>query len=800
MMNGESKRKIDGLRDLLVGKLPVPTDQVKQITLGLIYKFMGDMDEQNRELGGGSFFSGEYAQYAWKHLLEPSLSAYERTAFYAEGLEKMSLNPGIPQLFRDIFKGAFLPFRDPAIVDRFLKGLNEFTYTHSEDLGDAYEYLLSIMGAQGDAGQFRTPRHIIDFIVACVQPQKDDRILDPACGTAGFLVSAYKYILRENTLPDSGHAGSALTSAERKRLTGNFTGYDISQDMTRISLVNLYLHQFSDPRIFEYDSLTSLDRWTEVFDCILTNPPFMSPKGGIQPHNRFGVKSSRSEVLFVDYILEHLSPGGRAGVIVPEGIIFQSGNAYKQLRRKLVEEGYLYAVVSLPAGVFQPYSGVKTSILLIDRRLAQKAKDILFLKVEADGFDLGATKKPIEKNDLPACIEQIKMFRKSVDYGEKHKKFDQDKKFVIEKDKIINSQDLSLNSDRFISIEINKNNKWPLVSISDVCEILDKFRKPVEKSVRKKGPYPYYGATGIVDFIDQYIFDEKLVLIGEDGAKWGKGDKTAFIVEGKCWVNNHAHVLRPDRSKVLDELLVHMLNEMDFTPFITGITVPKLNQEKLGIIKIPLPPLELQRQLVAEIEGWQKVIDGARQVVANWKPEIKVEQGWKKVKVGDVCEILDKFRKPVEKSLRKKGSYPYYGATGIVDYVDEYIFDEKLVLIGEDGAKWGKGESTAFIIEGKSWVNNHAHVLKPNRSAILDEWIVYIINEMDLTPYITGVTVPKLNQEKLREILVPLTALEDQTKIVHEILEQQKGVDACKQLIAVHEAKIRARIREVWGE
>jgi len=200
-MNGEIKRRIDHLRDLLVGRIPMPTEQVKQITLGLIYKFMSDIDEQNRELGGSSFFFGDYQQYAWKHILDHSLSAYERVVLYSEGLEKMSLNPNIPQLFRDIFKGAFLPFRDPAIVDQFLKGLNEFEYQHSEDLGDAYEYLLSIMGSQGDAGQFRTPRHIIDFIVAAVEPQKEDRMLDPACGTAGFLVSAYNTFSNRTSCP-----------------------------------------------------------------------------------------------------------------------------------------------------------------------------------------------------------------------------------------------------------------------------------------------------------------------------------------------------------------------------------------------------------------------------------------------------------------------------------------------------------------------------------------------------------------------------------------------------------------------
>ena len=208
-------------------------------------------------------------------------------------------------------------------------------------MGDAFEYLLSVLDSQGDAGQFRTPRHIIDFIVAVVDPKKEDAILDPACGTAGFLISSYKHILAA-TAGDDGR--SALSPDDLEKLADNFTGYDISPDMVRLSLVNLYLHQFADPHIHEYDTLTSQDRWNEYADVILANPPFMSPKGGIRPHNRFSVKAKRSEVLFVDYMAEHLKPNGRAGIIVPEGIIFQSQTAYKQLRKMLVEE-YLVAVV-----------------------------------------------------------------------------------------------------------------------------------------------------------------------------------------------------------------------------------------------------------------------------------------------------------------------------------------------------------------------------------------------------------------------------------------------------------------------
>jgi type I restriction enzyme M protein len=453
-----TKRRIDTARDILVGKVPDPKSQVEQITIALIYKFMDDMDAEAEELGGKrKFFAGDYSRYGWAKLMRSGLGGHETLNLYAEAIAKMPENPGIPALFRDIFKNAYLPYRDPETLRAFLKIIDEFTYDHSERLGDAFEYLLSVLGSQGEAGQFRTPRHIIDFIVAVVDPKKHETVLDPACGTAGFLISAYKHILAANRLnmdgqdrqdgmegqgqvktgspnsplpTDSSRSSlvpsktlsspssssscssctslfSTLTPEEKGRLAANFKGYDISPDMVRLSLVNLYLHGFTAPHIYEYDTLTSLDRWNEYADVILANPPFMSPKGGIRPHNRFSVQSRRSEVLFVDYMAEHLTPGGRAGIIVPEGIIFQSQTAYKQLRKMLVED-YLWAVVSLPSGVFNPYLGVKTSILFLDKTLSRKTDEVFFVKIGSDGFDLGAQRRPVERNDLPEAAEALK--------------------------------------------------------------------------------------------------------------------------------------------------------------------------------------------------------------------------------------------------------------------------------------------------------------------------------------------------------------------------------------------------------
>ena len=404
MLDTDTKRRIDTARDILVGKVPDPKSQVEQITIALIYKFMDDIDGQSEELGGKrTFFAGDFARYGWPKLVRSGLGGFEMLSLYAEAITRMPENPGIPPLFRSIFSNAYLPYQEPETLRAFLRIIDEFTYDHSERLGDAFEYLLSVLGSQGDAGQFRTPRHIIDFIVAVVDPKKDETVLDPACGTAGFLISSYNHIKNANT-DDRSH--DTLTPDEHRRLADNFRGYDISPDMVRLSLANMYLHSFPAPHIYEYDTLTSDDRWNDYADVILANPPFMSPKGGIRPHNRFSVQSRRSEVLFVDYIAEHLTTTGRAGIIVPEGVIFQSQRAHTRLRKTLVEQ-YLVAVVSLPSGVFNPYSGVKTSILILDRTLARRADRIAFFKVENDGYDLGAQRRPLDRDDLPAVRAEL---------------------------------------------------------------------------------------------------------------------------------------------------------------------------------------------------------------------------------------------------------------------------------------------------------------------------------------------------------------------------------------------------------
>lgn len=529
MLNFDVKRKINALRDILVGKVPDPKAQVEQITIALIYKFMDDMDLEGMEFGASrEFFKEDYEKYAWSNIMQPENSGQQRSNLYAEGIDKMSGNPHLPQLFREIFKGAYVPYRDPETLNMFLKEINDFTYDHSEELGNAFEYLLSIMGSQGDAGQFRTPRHIIDMIVEIVDPQKTDSILDPACGTAGFLISSYKHILVKNRDKDGN---STLSADDRKRMTKNFAGYDISPDMVRLSRVNMYLHKFAKPKISEYDTLTLLDKWDETFDVILANPPFMTPKGGIMPHSRFAVKSSKSEVLFVDYILEHLNINGKAGIIVPEGIISNDFSANVQLRKNMVNAG-LYAVIGLHQFVFKPYAGVSTFLLLFDKAYKQKDK-IYIYNLENDGFEKSEGRLQTDLNDIPESIREILYVKEAL--------LNCDEKALIDstlKGKIITPDDYGDEFDFHPNSYFCDSgfNKISIEKIFNIC------KGTLQSTKRIDGEYDFITAADDWGKHESYTHDtEALIFVHGAGGSLGK----VHYVNGKFITSDLCFVLTP---------------------------------------------------------------------------------------------------------------------------------------------------------------------------------------------------------------------------------------------------------------
>ena len=794
--------------------MPDPKSQVEQITIALIYKFMDDMDAESEELGGNrKFFAGEFAQYGWPKLVRSGLGGHEVLNLYSEAITRMPENPGIPPLFRDIFKNAFLPYRDPETLRAFLKIIDEFEYDHSERLGDAFEYLLSVLGSQGDAGQFRTPRHIIDFIVSIVDPKKDETILDPACGTAGFLVSSYKHILKSNT-DDKGHI--TLTPDEKGKLADNFKGYDISPDMVRLSLVNLYLHGFVAPQVHEYDTLTSEDRWNEYADVVLANPPFMSPKGGIRPHNRFSVKSKRSEVLFVDYMAEHLTPNGRAGIIVPEGIIFQSQNAYKQLRKMLVEE-YLVAVISLPAGVFNPYSGVKTSILILDKELARRRESIGFFKVEKDGFDLGAQRREIDENDLPqigqAVIEYLNMDEQEIqdkDSSESvlNKLTKQGSIQIAAKDRIAVYDEYNLSGEKY------KNNtpRSSLYTWSKIGTLIETISPPVK--IQKTS----FAETGKYPIIDQskkevagWTNDEStLIQPSKPLVIFGDHTCTVKLIETPFAQGADGIKILSTTDTVNPRFLYHVLRVMPLEN--NGY---QRHFSKLKEYEIPLPPLEVQREIVEEIEGYQKVTDGARSVIDNYRPHITIDSTWPIIKIGSIAEVVR------GSSPRPKGDPDYYGGPiprlMVADITRDGMYaTPKIDSLTYKGAKKSRAMKKGDVIITVSG-NPGLPTILAKDACIHDGFVGLrdLKNDLILPEYLyfnllaqheihglqsVGAVFKNLTTNQIRNFEIPLPPLNTQQAIIANIEGEQRLVGSNLEIINRFEKKIRTLIEQIWGK
>ena len=638
MLNNDTRKIIDDARNTLVGQIPVPMMQCQQITLALTYKFMSDDDEQAVALGGRRhYFAGDLKKYGWDKIMSRRLDDTQRSELYRAGLNALGDSDAMPAVFREIFKDAVVPYGDHRTLALFLSAIDRMEYDDSEKLGDGYEYLLKTAEAQADAGQFRTPRHIIDFIVNIVNPQKHEVIIDPACGTAGFLVSAYRHIKSRHELPGGG---TTLSTPDLTRLTDNLKGYDISPEMTKLAMANMYLHtQNTNPNISNYDTLTSIDHWNEYADVILANPPFMTPKGGIKPHTRFRVPARRSEVLFVDYIASHLNEQGRAGVIVPEGVLFQSQNAYRQLRRILLDES-LVAVISLPSGVFNPYSGVKTSILILDKVLARKTEQVAFFKVENDGYNLGAQRRPISKDDLPTVTDEINEYLRQLREGETLDDFAPKTGLIATKDRIVSDGYCNLSGERYRE-DAKQHSPFPYVRLDAVSTVIAGNAAPQGEEYFRNGEFPFIrtadvGAvhrsdnfTGTKDRVNQRAVDERrlrefpagTILFPKSGASTFLNHRV--ITGERAYVASHLAGIICDEQKALTKYIYYLLCRIDARDITPDQSYPSLRLTEIGAIKIPLPPLEAQRGIVAEIESYQRVIDKARMAIYHSEQSIQ---------------------------------------------------------------------------------------------------------------------------------------------------------------------------------
>ncbi|MFO6451516.1 MULTISPECIES: N-6 DNA methylase [unclassified Aeromicrobium] len=479
MITGELKSKIDRVWDAFwSGGISNPLEVIEQITYLLFIRRLDDLQtlaEKKARVTGGPvedpvFLPGQ-TNLRWSQFKNASPEVMHQTIadeVFPFLRELGTQIGGDDSTYSAHMKDARFTIPTPALLSRVVDMLDDIPMADRDTNGDLYEYLLSKIAAAGVNGQFRTPRHIIDLMVQMTAPKPGDEICDPACGTAGFLVAASEYV-RDT------HAESLLDSKQRQHFHRSmFHGYDFDSTMLRIGSMNMLLHGIESPDIRYRDSLSEgASEDAEKYTLILANPPFagsLDYESTSKDLQRV-VKTKKTELLFLALFLKLLKPGGRAAVIVPDGVLFGSSKAHKTLRQMLVEDQKLDAVVKLPSGVFRPYAGVSTAILFFTKTDSGGTDDVWFYDVRADGFSLDDKRNPVEANDLPDVLTR---WQDRATEGERART---DQSFLVPKaDIVIQGYDLSLNRYKEIAHD-EIEHRDPLDIIADIETLEDEIAK-----------------------------------------------------------------------------------------------------------------------------------------------------------------------------------------------------------------------------------------------------------------------------------------------------------------------------------
>ena len=444
MITGDLRNKIDKIWETFwTGGITNPLDVIEQFTYLLFIKQLDDVETTKEN--EANFLGVEYETMFPKECQKYRWSKFKNLGSADEMYELVSngVFPFIKNLHQDgdsayarYMGDAIFKIPTAAMLSKIVDGIDKLELGDEDSKGDLYEYLLSKVATAGTNGQFRTPRHIINMMVSLVKPRPEDTIIDPAMGSAGFLIEAQRY-LREN------HAELFLNEQLREHFNNSmFFGNDMDRTMLRIGAMNMLLHGVENPNISYRASLSEQNTDEEKYSLVLANPPF---KGSLDYEAVSAdllkvTKTKKTELLFLALFLRILKKGGRGAVIVPDGVLFGSSKAHKQIRKEIIENNKLHAVISMPSGVFKPYAGVSTAILIFTKTGSGGTDKVWFYDMKADGYSLDDKRQEIPDNDIPDIIERFHNLDGEADRARSEQSF-----FVPVEDIVANDYDLSIN-------------------------------------------------------------------------------------------------------------------------------------------------------------------------------------------------------------------------------------------------------------------------------------------------------------------------------------------------------------------
>jgi len=734
-------------------------------------------------------------------------------------------------------------------------------------LGDAIESALSETGGTKDLGLYRTPGHIRQMMVAMIDPDFTDTIFDPACGTAGFLFDAYDYVINK-----SNNTGiyPSNTVANMFYRTG-IGGIEYQGRIRKMAAVNMYIRGLNPHNILQGDSLKMYNPAydTESKTVVIANPPFGAERDQPAYPNVWEEYSKESEttILFVKLMFDYLKSGGRCAVVVSEGFLTWGQSSACALRKILLNEANLRAIISLPQGVFvsKGGQGAKTSILYFEK--GQPTDFVWYYKIENDGFSMGTNRKPIDGSQIPELLklfQKVKQGKKPKDtprsfcisrkqietldpkieeqiimetrekatkhnaLKRKRKIAELDKKLTKKKiSKSAYKKELSLidsNDEAYIENEIakavekahtyhfnlpnyrtgdkNKQMEFPLIKLEEL--ISPKFDKIQKEDFR-----------GEFDVIDKISFSDGKIHLrerretGMDLYKSEQGD----LITSKINVHQGAVALSPDVLVCSTHYQIYSINQEKINPsyLVLMLRTPEflelINLEKAGGIKnetganflcklqIPLPPVEIQNEIMEKIEKQKQIIDGTEKIINEWQPIFETKPEWKETTVGDICSF--EYGNPLTEEHRIDGEYPVVGAGNIIGYHNEYYLKGPVITIGRRGATSGFIqwiEKDCFVIDTAFYVNVF------NEKEVNKRFLFYLLYNLNLHKLQSGGAMPGINRTDAYKEKILLPSLEIQLQIVEKLDRQMAALESVRFLKTEAEKRIKEILTGIWKE
>ena len=738
-------------------------------------------------------------------------------------------------LFRRLFRNHIWRIKYGPTIRDLLKRLIDLELEQNFDvMGRAYEFVVQKLGEQKQYGQYFTPRHIIHFMVEIADPDIGEKIYDPAAGTGGFILRAFEVVskkIQEKYKNDYSLAEKYFRELKEK----NLWAVEKAPDVYKLALMNMILHNDGKSNLYEADSLDNRAQieHKEKYDVVLTNPPY-----GPLTQSRVGVFEyhvKRFEALFIQHIMNALkfSESGkkpsRAVVIILDKILFDSTRAFKNIRKKLLREYNLKAVFSMPPGIFQPYAGVKTSILYFEKPTKEEwnktkskneyiTKHVLFFDVKSDGFTLSTQRRPIngafqgeEPNiydppcgDLPRAVEVFREWLKALDNGKvnefKEKYVDNEQAWIADIEEI-KEKDFNLNPGLYKKVERGKI-KWQWVKLGEVINVT--FGKRITKKQHMGTKYPVYGGGGISFYTDEFNAENEIVI-----SRFGMSEKCVRYVHGKFWLLDSGFSVNPmDENRLDKNFLYFILKSIENRIYKCGRGVGQknINMDCFYKIEIPLPPLEIQQKIVERLDKQQAIIEKAKEmekaILEAGVDDAIFDGDWEWVELGKVIKEKPQYGANTPAVEGEKGKdIRYIRITDIDDFgklktdtwmtakeiEKKYFLEDGDLLFARSGATAGK----TFLyeeskIKEKAMFAGYFIRFKLDRDKINPKFLFYFTQSNVYKSWVSSIKreagQPNINAKEYLTLKIPLPPLEKQKEIVEFLDVQFEALEKIRKL------------------